>query len=237
VIWNHISKDTRKQILERRLFPGLILHVYCSFPNPPKYKFLIYSVCLKGDGPPSGLPGHGGVSGIAGGSPGEADLDPSDLREKDPGKEISSLRIPGRKIELHLERIGIPEGLSLALPFDPREALRVRPVKGLPNGPVQVPEGLLLGLRGTVCEKAVLLARAPQGQELGQVPAGEKRDPGVEAFFLEIEGLFHTNRTHPAWRFKRASCSGVGTRRNLKASIVFMISILSQGEARLISPA
>ena len=153
MIWNHISKDTRKQILERRLFPGLILHVYCSFPNPPKYKFLIYSVCLKGDGPPSGLPGHGGVSGIAGGSPGEADLDPSDLREKDPGKEISSLRIPGRKIERHLEGIGIPEGIPLALPFEPREALRVSPVQGFPNGPVEVPEGLLLGLRGTVARK------------------------------------------------------------------------------------
>jgi hypothetical protein len=53
---------------------------------------------------------------------GDPDLDPSHLGEKDPGKESPSLRVPGRKIDLDLEGIGIPEGLPLALTLEPGEA-------------------------------------------------------------------------------------------------------------------
>ena len=79
-------------------------------------------LCLQGDRPPARLPGHGGVFEIALDLSGDPDLDPSHLGEKDPGKESPSLRVPGRKIDLDLEGIGIPEGLPLALTLEPGEA-------------------------------------------------------------------------------------------------------------------
>ena len=151
--------------------------------------FLDVPFRLDRHGPPSGLAGHGGVPDLSRNLPGEADLDPPHLGEKDPGQEISFLRIPGCKIELHLERIGIPEGISLALPFEPWEALRVSPVQGFPNGPVEVLEGLLLGVDRAAREKPVFLARSPQGQDLGQVPVGQERHPGFKPSRLKIEGL------------------------------------------------
>ena len=51
-----------------------------------------------------------------------------------------------REIELHLEGIGVAEGVSLALALEPGESFGVFPVQSFPNGPVEVLEGLLLGL-------------------------------------------------------------------------------------------
>ncbi len=144
---------------------------------------------LQGDGPPTRLPGHGGVSEIADDRTGNPNLDPPHLGEKDPGKEIPSRRIPGREVEIDLAGIGIAEGVSLSLPLEPGESLGVRLIQGFPKGPVKVLEGLLLGMDRTQGQEALLLARPPQGQELGQVPVGEKRNPGIEPSRLEIEGL------------------------------------------------
>lgn len=42
MIWKDLPEDTRRLLLEKRLVPGRILHVHCSFTNPPKHKFLVY---------------------------------------------------------------------------------------------------------------------------------------------------------------------------------------------------
>ncbi len=89
----------------------------------PDFRLRDLPLGLQGDGPPARRPGHGGVSKIAFDISGDPDLDPPHLREKDPGKEISSLRIPCREVDLDLERIGIAEGVSLSLPLEPWESL------------------------------------------------------------------------------------------------------------------
>ena len=183
--------------LRSRVDPGAVRErgegddpeIQSDFRRGSLSRFLNIPFCLDRDGPPSGLAGHGGVPNLSRDLPGEADLDPPYLGEKNPGQEISSCAIPGCKIELHLERIGIPEGIPLALPFKPWEALRVSPVEGFPNGPVEVLEGLLLGVDRAAREKPVFLARTPQGQELRHVHVGENRDPGFEPSRLKIEGL------------------------------------------------
>ena len=47
--------------------------------------------------------------------------------------------------------------------------------------------------------------------------------------------MFQTNRTHPAWRDRRASCWAVGTRRNLNARRCFMAPILTHKSTPYIS--
>jgi len=96
--------------------------IHSNLGAGPHFRLPNVRLGLQGDGPPSRLSGHGGVSEIAFDRPGDPDLDPSHLREEDPGKEISSLRIPGRKVELHLEGIGIAKGVSLSLPLEPGES-------------------------------------------------------------------------------------------------------------------
>ena len=155
----------------------------------PDFRLRTIPFGLQGDGPPARLPGHGGVSEIAFDRPGDPELDPSHLREEDPGKEMSSRRIPGRKVEFHREGIGVPERISLALPLEPGESLGILPVQGFPKGPVEVLQGLLLGVDRSVGKKLVFLARPPEGQEPGQVPVGQERDPGVESGSLEVERL------------------------------------------------
>lgn len=107
-----------------------------------------------GNGLLSRLRGHGGASEIPRDLPGELELAPSHLGEEDPGEEISSLRNPGRKVELHLEGVGVPEGVSATLALAPREPFRVRLVQSFQKDPVKVLEGLLPGVRSTRCQKA-----------------------------------------------------------------------------------
>ena len=94
-----------------------------------------------------------------------------------------------REIELHLEGIGVAEGVSLALALEPGEPLGVFLVQGLPNGPVEVLQCLLLGLCRTSRKKPVVLARPPQGQETAHLPVGQERNPGFETLLLKVEGL------------------------------------------------
>ena len=119
----------------------------------------------------------------------EADLDPPHLRKKDPGKDDSPVFVPGRKIEPDLEGIRVAEGVALPLALEPGKPLRVPSVQGFPKGSVEVLQCLLLGVDRAERQKAVLLARPPQGQELGQVSVGQERHPRVKPFRLEIEGL------------------------------------------------
>jgi len=116
-------------------------------------------------------------------------LTPPHLRKKDPGKDDSPVFVPGRKIEPDLEGIRVAEGVALPLALEPGKPLRVPSVQGLPKGPVEVLQGLLLGMDRAERQKAVLLARPPQGQKLGQVSVGQERHPRFKPFRLEIEGL------------------------------------------------
>ena len=162
--------------------------VQADLPADRCNRFRGLGLGLEGDRPPAPLPGDGGVSELPRDLPGDPDLDPPHIGEEDPGEEISSLRIPGREIELHLERIGIVEGIPLLL-LEPGESLAVRPVQSLPNGQIEVLQGLLLWVDRTVGEKPAFLARPPQGQEFGQISIGQERDPGFEPPPLEVEGL------------------------------------------------
>ncbi len=192
---------------------------------------------LEGDGPPARLADHGGVFEIPFDRPGDPDLDPSDLREEDPGEDGPPLLIPGREIELHLERIGIAEGVATALFLESGKSLAVRPVQSLPNPPVEVLQGLLLGLGRTVGEKPVFLARPPQGQESGQVPVGQERDSGFEPPRLKIEGLVPDKPDAPRMAGQELLLYGSRNESELDGLAGFHVFHSTQCEARLVSPA
>jgi len=40
-VWSRLPREKRRLILDKQLKSGQILHLYCSFTNPPKNKFLL----------------------------------------------------------------------------------------------------------------------------------------------------------------------------------------------------
>ena len=144
---------------------------------------------LDRDGPPARLPGHGGVLDLPRDLTGEAELDPSDLGKKDPGEDRSSVFVPDREVDLDLEGVRIAEGVVFSLALEAGEAFWVPPVERLPDRPVEIFEGLLLGVERAEREETELPACPPQGQELGEIPLGQEGDPGVEPSLLDVESL------------------------------------------------